>query len=258
MRPSNPGMHEHDLDLIAALADGSLEDEREARSLIETCQVCREEYQVQTRVLARLDAIPREEMTELEKAGLHRDLWTELRREPARAVPVPWWQRLGYVAAGLFVIVGLVAVLNALGGGGDDAALIETMADMAATTTAEEAGELFGDDRAGGGAPADEGEAATTTTAAEASAQLAFDELVDSAREIRRSDSFKTMSLDSESEQCLARLGLGDHQVVERAHFDRSYLAMMPADPDDETVTIVAIEDCEIVHVDTGAGSPGK
>ncbi|HSK07280.1 MAG TPA: hypothetical protein VK990_07145, partial [Acidimicrobiia bacterium] len=69
-------MHEHDLDLIAALADGSLPDEAEARALVEVCDVCRSEYGTQLEVLAWVASTPRVEMTELERAALHRDLWT--------------------------------------------------------------------------------------------------------------------------------------------------------------------------------------
>ena len=114
-------MHDHPLDLIAALADGSLSDEAEARALVESCPECREEYRTQTEVIGWLAATPTAEMTDLEKAALHRDLWTELRSQPGKSPSTPWWQRLAYVAAGLFVTVGLVSVLNngALNGGAD-------------------------------------------------------------------------------------------------------------------------------------------
>ena len=114
-------MHDHPLDLIAALADGSLSDEAEARALVESCPECREEYRTQTEVIGWLAATPAAEMTDLEKAALHRDLWTELRNQPGKSPATPWWQRLAYVAAGLFVTVGLVSVLNngALNGGAE-------------------------------------------------------------------------------------------------------------------------------------------
>ena len=73
---------------------------------------CRDEYRAQTEVIGWLAATPAAEMTDLEKAALHRDLWTELRNQPAKRPATPWWQRLAYVAAGLLVTVGLVSVLN--------------------------------------------------------------------------------------------------------------------------------------------------
>ena len=51
-------MHSHDLDLIAAFADGSLQDTGEAQSLIESCAHCRAEYDAQRSALAALGALP--------------------------------------------------------------------------------------------------------------------------------------------------------------------------------------------------------
>ena len=110
-------MHRHDLDTIAALADGSLKDETSARALVESCAECRAEYESHTVVIAALAAVEPATMTDLEKAALHRELWTDLRAEAAPAVKTPpWWYRWSYAAAGVFVVVGLVGVVSQLGG----------------------------------------------------------------------------------------------------------------------------------------------
>ncbi len=132
-------MHDHDLDLIAALAEGSLHDETAARALVENCPECREEYAGQRAAIEFLASAPEVSMTELERAGLHRDLWTELRSAPATTKQVPWWYRWSYVAAGLFVVVGLAGVLSGQLGQGDQGAALETFSEIgSALDTAED------------------------------------------------------------------------------------------------------------------------
>ena len=240
-------MHEHDLDLIAALAEGSLEDERGARALIDECEVCRAEYRSQTEVLAWVASAPRVEMTDLEKAALHRDLWTEWTRAPTRSAASPWWQRWSYVAAGLLVTIGLAAVLNGDFGGGESAAptLAETAADRADSLTGEEMAPFAADE---GGS---EQGGATTTAAAEA-APLPFAELADEARASRQADQQTETTEDNVTiEECLTRLGLDEHVVVDEIESDQTYLAVM-AEPGeaDRSVTFVALDSCEIIHVD--------
>ena len=246
-------MHEHDPDLIAALADGSLDDETEARALIESCDRCLSEYQDQVEVLALLVATPTARMNDLERAALHRDIWTELRRSPSRTGITPWWVRWSYVAAGLFVTVGLVSVLNGqfLSIGGDSAG-----------EAFSEIGSGLDDTGAGGeqapltAADVDEGaESATTTAAAEEAAlPYPFADLADEARANRdlaedRSSQFSTEA--GEVEECLELSGLADQVLVEELDLDRRYLVMMPeGETGDLTVTFVALDDCEIVYVD--------
>lgn len=243
-------MHDHDLDLIAALAEGSLGDEAEARSLVESCEVCRAEYEAHTEVLARITAAPRPEMTDLEKAALHRDLWTELRREPQTAGSVPWWQRLTYAAAALFVVVGLVAVLDRGGGDGEDAQLLAI--DTTVADQLEEA-PFVAEDRGAGadeGAAPESGSATSTTAAAEEAAPLRFAEMAERARE-QSDPGLGTMSLDPELEGCLEELGLDDQEVAEDVDLDQRYVAVMPGDGTDQTVTIVSVDNCEIVYTDS-------
>ncbi|HYJ24058.1 MAG TPA: hypothetical protein VE027_03560 [Acidimicrobiia bacterium] len=250
-------MHDHPLDLIAAFADGSLSDEAEARALVESCPECREEYRTQTEVIGWLAATPTAEMTDLEKAALHRDLWTEFRRQPGKSPATPWWQRLAYVAAGLFVTVGLVSVLNndTLNGGADSGA--NTTADGAFDAPTEETPFVAQGSDDGESAPEMTTEttaAATATTAAagaggEESFALPFAELAEEAR-ANQADRALTEGTDRDVEACLARVALDEHVVVDEIDLDQIYLLVMPADPEAEPiVTFVVLPRCEIVYV---------
>lgn len=137
-------MRDHDLELIAALVEGRLEDETEARALIASSAEAREEYETQRFAYESLRALGTASLTEGERATLHRDVWTELRTEGAtKGTKTPWYYRWAAVAAGMFVIVGLLAVLS--GQGAED-------------SLDEIANQLSGDGEGGG--------AATTTAAA--------------------------------------------------------------------------------------------
>lgn len=250
-------MHDHPLDLIAALADGSLRDEAEARALVESCPECREEYRIQTEVIGWLAATPTAEMTDLEKAALHRDLWTELRSQPGKRPSTPWWQRLAYVAAGLFVTVGLVSVLNngALNGGADSGA--DTTAGGSLDAPTEETPFVAQGSDDGESAPEMTTEttaAATGTTAAagagdEESFALPFAELAEEAR-ANQADRALTEGTDRDVEACLARVALDEHVVVDEIELDQIYLLVMPEDSEAEPmVTFVALPRCEIVYV---------
>jgi hypothetical protein len=241
-------MHEHDLDLIAALADGSLADDTEALALIESCPECRAEYEGQLTIVRLLASTPAAEMTDLERAGLHRDLWTELRATPTRSSSSPWWYRWGYAAAGLFVLVGLVAVLNGglWLGAGDTAETAESFSDMA---TDEGGGEV-----PLAGVPEDGSAERATTTAAAAAESLPypFADLAEEARAKRHSADFSSLSGgDEDSQDCLERLGVEGQQVVDRLDLDQVYLVLMPADDEGSgTVTFVALRECRIAYVD--------
>jgi hypothetical protein len=245
-------MHKHDLDLIASFADGTIEDETEARDLVASCDECRAEYHSQLEVLEILAAAPPVVMSELEKAALHRDLWTELRSEPSTsAVRAPWY-RWAYVAAGLFVAVGLAGALSRLPFGAGDAA--------SDTTFVEISSALDGDAGQGGDIPlfdapdsASGGEESVETTAAGSeSLLLPFPELAEEARALRQSDnrSGQLMTDPDEIDRCLEKSGLADHVVVEELELDQRYLVVMTREGTDQTVTFIALEGCEIVHRD--------
>ncbi len=106
-------MRDHELELIAALAEGRLEDESEARALIASSAEHLAEYEAQKLAFETLRSTPPAAMTDIERAALHRDVWTELRSPvPVGASGNPWYYRWMPVAAGMFVVVGLVAVIN--------------------------------------------------------------------------------------------------------------------------------------------------
>jgi hypothetical protein len=250
-------MHKHDLDLIAALAEGSLDDETEARALLESCEECQAEYRSQLEILTILSSAPPAEMTELEKAALHRDLWTELRNPSTNAPTGPAWYRWSYVAAGLFVIVGLVGVLSGqLGLGSGDSAesgeITETTSDLA-TFSADEGSEAPLLDAAPAADGADAESAPTTTMAAEEAGPLPYAEFAEQARIARESSqrSAPTLSSKEDIDHCLEEAGLTDVKVVEELVLDQRYLLVMPLDETSEqTVTFIAMETCEIVYVD--------
>ena len=248
-------MHEHPLDLIAALADGSLGDEAEARALVESCQICRAEYVAQTEVIEWLATVHTVEMTDLEKATLHRDLWTELRNEPAKRSAMPWWQRLSYVAAGLLVAVGLVGVLNSgvLGGGAesDETPIAEAFGEATEEAPFVAQGSDDGESQPEMTTATTAAAEATTTAAADAGGEtltVPFEELADEAR-AKQSDR-ATEGVDADFGECLTRVGLTDHVVVEEIDLDRTYLLVMRRDPEAEpVVTFVVVPACEVVYV---------
>lgn len=249
-------MHRHDFDLIAALAEGSLDDETEARALIESCEECRAEHRSQLEVLTILSSTPPAEMTELEKAALHRDLWTELRNPSTEAPTGRAWYRWSYVAAGLFVTVGLVGVLSGQleFGGGDSGSgeLTEASSDLG-TFSADDGSEAPLLEAAPSADGADSATAATTTMAAGEVGSLPYEQFAEQARIARESSqrSAQTLSSKEDIDQCLDEAGLADAKVVEELVLDQRYLLVMPRDEKSRpTVTFIAMESCEIVYVD--------
>jgi hypothetical protein len=263
-------MHEHDLDLIAALADGSVSDgdngvasdgdngvasdAAAARSLIETCPVCRAEYEAQTRVLGWLADVPTPSMTDLERAGLHRAVRSAVEGERPPAVPAPWWQRLGYVAAGLLVAAGLFGVLRNAGltGEGDTLAVSEPTSTAAADLAEAPTEEIpFVAEGAG-----EEAAPTTTSAATEPTSQtleslsLPFPELADEARAGQAERD--AVATSDEDRECLARVGLDRHIVVREVEEGGiTYLVVMPEEPAAEPpVIFVEIPVCRIVFED--------
>ena len=125
-------MHDHDLDLIAAHADGTLDDpaaQVEAARLVEACPVCATEFRTQQTVKGWLGAAPSVTLTETERSRLHADVAAQTAGEasvaslPAKAAgrvpgalrPERMWMRLSAVAAGLFVVSAGGAIILSLG-----------------------------------------------------------------------------------------------------------------------------------------------
>jgi len=257
-------MREHELDLIAAFVEGRLEDESEARALIESSPEMHEEYEAQKLAYEALQEAGTASLRDTERAALHRDIWTELRSGHAEpASKTPWYYRWAPVAAGLVVVVGLVAVL---GQGGDDAGQETfTLADSAATTTTAAAS----DDGADGGeaAPGDGDDAALTESTSEegeaAADRAASPEDADfftmQAQQVREGE-FSGADLKSfdatqtgEHTDCLASIGLEGHRVVATtSSLDGETLLVTAPDQIDLSEAPVGFVDpdsCELVYL---------
>ena len=121
-------MHEHDLDLIAAYADGTsspTEAEVAARA-VAACATCAAEHALHVEVLEIMESASPVSMSDIERASLHRQLQV--------ALPVPkvgrftrYVPRVAAVAAG-FAVVGLASVaMLSSGEFNDEAATFTTI-----------------------------------------------------------------------------------------------------------------------------------
>ena len=131
-------MHEHDQEMIMALAEGSLQPEAAAaaESAIAGCAECARDLELQRIALSALDDAPAVYLTAIESAQLHQNLRDQLgvaALRPARTRPRPLWARWAGLAFGTAAVL-LVAFLvlpNILGGGDDDSiAMEEISADL--------------------------------------------------------------------------------------------------------------------------------
>lgn len=248
-------MHKHDPDLIAAFADGSNDNEIQARALIESCGECRAEYENQVRVIAMLRQVPPVAMTDLEKAAMQRDLWTELRSQPVAAATTgsPWWYRWSYAAAGLVIVVGIAAGLgNVIGRSGENTAVFSEIGSGLGSDTGRPQS-LMGQEDAGGSDTAAGGSETTTTAAATAEGPVAFDTLAADARlKLDRSQLTDAPEMTDEIEGCLARLGLEGQTLVEQVVRDKDYLVTAgPEDDPTPSIVIITVEPCEVVYTDS-------
>lgn len=273
-------MRDHELELIAALAEGRLEDESEARALVESSPEHRAEFEAQKRALAALAGVTSAELSEYERAALRRDIWTEL-RSPVTTAPAsqPWYYRWAPVAAGLFMIVGLVAVLNQ---GGDSDGATPIAAEFDTDTTAGEAseGSTGGEDSADGGAEAPS-EPQETSTSITTSGAIEIEDLVaaDLARALTLADNAfyaaeaeevrTTAETDQETDEgavrlneCVDESGLEGYSIVgaypavsddEPVPDDANpYIVVMPDDADVATAPLAFVDTvtCEVIYVD--------
>lgn len=219
-RASNHGMQDHDRELIAALVEGRLDDESEARALISSSPELREEYEAQQIAYEALRSTIPAKLSESERSDLHRDVWTALRAETASR-PAPWYSRLAPVAAGLLVVIGVATVFLPGGqdSGGDEAAapLSADSATSASTSIAAESG--------GGEADGDDGETLETTAQSgeEAPADGAAAFYSSEAARVREGDfdegnletfSYTRTSNAPDIEECVDAAGLRAFRVV--------------------------------------------
>lgn len=148
-------MHEHDLDLIMALAEGTLgaSDAASAEAEIAACAECSEDLGLQRLALNALRTATPVAMTSMESQRLRRALRRELGLVPVAVPTKPprRWFSMGALATAAALLLALVIVgpgLNLLGTGGDDSA--DDTATFAASATTTTAAAATDDNDAGG------------------------------------------------------------------------------------------------------------
>lgn len=248
-------MNRQELELIAALAEGSLDNETEARHLVASSPEFQAEYEAQRTAIESLRQVPEARLTEHERSALRRDVWTELRAQTAgRKLATPWYYRWSTVAAGLVLIVGLVAVLNQ-----SDSTVALSQPDDLAEFAAET------------------GPAATTSLAAEeamdgASAPLASDDLkagaeedssvlADIASRLRSSSTYAAGLLAIEDqaemadlESCVIAAGLEGHEILGLTEIPQSIDFILIVSPNlvtaDTPISFIDIGTCKVLYTD--------
>lgn len=257
-------MRDRELELIAALVEGRLEDETEAHALVASAPEFRDEYQAQRLAYETLRGLEAVELTEHERAALHRDVWTTLQRKKAPAGRTPWYYRwIPATAAMLFVLVGLATVLGQLGGQDSGGG-----ADLATSGTTSVADGLDRDD---GGADGIEGDGAETfeepadTTVAEAAEAPPADTVAfysEEADKLRAGElGARTQSFDDETDAdtCLEHAGLDSYVAVatltpppDLAQSETPLVMAVPegSELSDATVAFVDPTACQLIYVD--------
>ena len=251
------------MDLIAALVEGRLEDEAEANALVASSPAHQAEYVTQKLAYEALAGLPAVELSEHERAALRRDVWTELQSQPlATASGSRWHTRWAGVAAGLFVVAGLVAVLGTLGGD-DDATVVAERGDngaAAATTVAAQAEDITESDdfqteelQAGDQEGADTG----SEPGANGDAAAPDAELADIAAALKAQPSsfarFEAAAHRSLSpaavNECIETAGLEEHDVAGQVEAAGLVFAVAIPDESDLTtgpISFVRLDTCEL------------
>lgn len=264
-------MHEHDFELIAAIAEGEMAagDLSAAEAVVASCEDCTTDLQLQREALQALQTAAPVVMSDLERATLHRNVAqnlgpAELRADKLR--PVPWFQRLMpamAAAAALLIVVGVGSIL--VDGPGADLAADPT---SAATSDGQPvpAGEELAED-SGGVELMDEAEAATTTVAAagEATASpgiqdfghISATDLEEVATQLKSSgpaddantytvDSLRSLSIDPALICAEAAFDDGTIDAIGRASIDGSPVEIYRIG---EVITVYTTPDCLVTAV---------
>ena len=268
-------LRKHEIDLIAGLVEGSLEDESAVRALIERSEEARAEYEAQRTAYEALRSAEPVAMSESEKAALHRDLWTALQQDPQPAKKTPWYYKVVPVAAALFVIVGLGAVLTQgvlNQQSGDEAATAETFTEAAEGLSRQSTsgdGERSDTVETTAAASADADDNGGADLAAEEAAPLspalvtAFTEIAEAVRTTGALDDetrFRFLGEPEELEkaaQCLESAGLPDYLIVgefeDPPESETTYLVVVQSDDDigpGTQVVFIDTANCQIAHVE--------
>ena len=259
-----PDMRDHDLELIAALVEGRLDDETEARALIDSSPQHRTEYQAQRLAFEALRDAGSATLSETESARLHRDVWTALRTEAAaKPAKTPWYYIWAPVAAGLFVIVGLVTVLNQIGGVEADQLALDLPVTTAADAEAPDPAESGGGEASPTVAEETDGGATDTTAAgSDVSGDEAAALYAAEAQRVRQGElsapllEYEEGRADADTDQaCVERAGLADHRILATLTSPEDGHRVAVAHPEDETladspIVFVDLTTCEIVYRD--------
>ena len=262
-------MRNKEVELIASLAEDRLEDETEARALVASSPKHQAEYDAQKTAYQALSAIPSAQLTEHESAALHRDIWTELQSQPiASTAKAPWYYRWSYAAAGLFVVVGLVVVVDQTNPdfaptallSSEDAAVTETSAQSSsglddASRVAEDDGAT---DTTESGDDSGAIEQADGASAYVAPNKLGLADLAVQTRngELKSADLAATNfdeAMVEDMTQCITQASLLDHKVVGDVEVENHYIVAVPTDTElgpETPVSFVDANTCELVHTE--------
>jgi hypothetical protein len=263
-------MRNNEIELIAALVEGTLEDETEARALVASSQKHKDEYEAHKIAYEALRSIPSAHLTEHETTALHRDVWTQLQSHPAAvATKVPWYYRWSYAAAGLLVVVGLVVVVDQSNPdfaptalfGGDDAVESDTFAETAtaldddsispsdggATETTERSSDS--------GAAAEEADGASLYAAPNVArlAELATQTRIGELESFDLAANNFDKTIVDQMTQCITKAGLVDHEVVGDVEAENHYIVAVPTDAElgpETPISFVDINTCQQVHTE--------
>lgn len=246
-------MRRHELELISALADGSLDDETEARALIESSEAHRMEFEAQLAALQALRRAPAVSLSDHERSALRRDVWTELRAQPTAVTGTRWYLRWTTAAAALLIVAGTGVVLgqiNAPQAASDEAALTE----LATAESSDDAGAFDAEDgRSQGLVSGDLADppglapspAETSNLAAVANSFRSADpDVLD-----RATENFEKIE---EHSACLASIGLEDHLIIGEYESPEGviYIVSSPDDPvtAETVITFVDAATCAVVY----------
>lgn len=254
-------MNKHEVELISALAEGALEDETEARLLIASSPELRAEYETQKTAIAALRQVPTASLTEHERSELRRGVWTQLRAQPAEGrVSTPWYYRWSTAAAGLVLVVGLVAVLNQ-----SDSPVAESLAaDGVSAELSAETGvvttSLAGEEAAdGAAAPLARESAAADVDSGISEEVTGFLAEVAARTRLGSAESLTYSATQAPAKQslelCVAAAGLEDHEVIGQLEFspETTYIVTAPSEVDlesDTPISFVDAETCELIYTD--------
>ncbi len=221
-------MHEHDQELIMALAEGTLDDAsaETAAAEISACAECSADLELQRFAIEALDAAPDVYLTATESAQLH----SNLKHRLGVAAPAPARARRSFSFARWAPIAGLAAVfvlLVAIGPGlitaGDDDASDEVVAGVETTAAADFAQEAPMEEMASVGRAEDDlsADGGTDVAATEAPAETtASPETTEAAAETTTaaptSDAFAFLGFVEEldTEQLLELIISGDAETL--------------------------------------------